>query len=724
MYMGDFERADQGSPVRVNVRTKLLGAFAVLIASMLVIGVVSTSRLQELDDVTTHLGTERLETLSIVHGLDAMLKDFREDQLTLMIATDDVARREIAGRIEERAQTIAGILAEGRRNGSDETDKRNAARLDDAFQAYVAHTRPLVDQVMAGDRAAAAETVVGQAANAAWDRVTLATQPVLEHQKALGRQTAQESQDVVAQTKTIVIALVAAAALLAIGLALWLARGLARGLRQLREAARGIAQGDVGQQVTVRTRDEVGATAHEFERMVAYLEEMAQAAEAIAAGDLTVEVEPRSERDALGHAFQAMSRSLREALGDRSSLEVLQTRMEQLSDQELAALERALAAVAAGDLTVRARTSTEPIAAEGDAQLGRLAEIFNRMLAQLRASVTGYDEMRTRVAAMLRDITRQTNAVAIASQQMARTSEETGRAVGEIASAVGEVASGAERQMRTVGAARRLSEEVVAASRSSSDNAGATAEAAARARAVAEHGAETVEEATSAMEAVRVSAGEVADAIRSLGERSQRIGGIVATITGIAEQTNLLALNAAIEAARAGEQGRGFAVVAEEVRKLAEESQAAASSIGELIDEIQRETERAVGVVETSAGQTDRSATTVEQARAAFREIAGAVEDMAGRIEEIAQAATMVSERAVGMDANMAEVASVAEQSSASTEQVSASTQQTSASTQEIAAAAQQLAGTARELQRLVGQFTLGSGGIQDVDALLERSAA
>jgi methyl-accepting chemotaxis protein len=320
---------------------------------------------------------------------------------------------------------------------------------------------------------------------------------------------------------------------------------------------------------------------------------------------------------------------------------------------------------------------------------------------------TAFARMTANLREMIGDISERSGSLSAASNEMALTSEETGRAIQEIASAVNNVAAGAEQQVRSVDDARRVSDELAEATRMSAETADETAAAAEEARTLAREGVSAAEQASTAMRAVRDSSVETTSAIKSLGEKSDQIGGIVATITGIAAQTNLLALNAAIEAARAGEQGRGFAVVAEEVRHLAEESQQAAASISELIGEIQKETQRTVQIVEAGAAQTAGGVETVEQTRDAFVKIGESVEDVSARVEQIASAIRQIDASADQMRETLLVVAEVAESSSASTEQVSASTQETSASTQEIAASAQQLAHTADGLEKLVSQFAL-----------------
>src|SRR5581483_6162557 len=82
------------------------------------------------------------------------------------------------------------------------------------------------------------------------------------------------------------------------------ARAITEPLTHLITVAREIGDsGDLDQNIDIHRQDEIGALATTFNNMVAYLKEMAGVSMAVAEGDLTVEVVPRSKRDTLGNAF-------------------------------------------------------------------------------------------------------------------------------------------------------------------------------------------------------------------------------------------------------------------------------------------------------------------------------------------------------------------------------------------------------------------------------------
>ena len=280
--------------------------------------------------------------------------------------------------------------------------------------------------------------------------------------------------------------------------------------------------------------------------------------------------------------------------------------------------------------------------------------------------IAAQQQMRARLRPIVQQVRHGSDAVALASAEIAQGNQDLSARTESQASALEQTAASMEELSATV--------------RHNADSAQQASQLTQTAHSIASQGGQMV--------------GQMVQTMQGIHDSSRKMGDIIGVIDSIAFQTNILALNAAVEAARAGEQGRGFAVVASEVRSLAGRSAEAAKEIKRLIDDsVQR-----VGAGNALAQQTGET----------MQEMVGAI----GKVNTIVSAISNASrEQAEG-------VIQVGE----AITQMDQVTQQNAALVEEMAAAATSLNSQSQELVQAISIFQVegASGRTQAPPALLK----
>ncbi len=119
------------------------------------------------------------------------------------------------------------------------------------------------------------------------------------------------TRQAVASTQRILFVATTLAVSLVLVLLFLMTRSITAPMAKMTVAATRIAAGDIDQQMDYQSGDEIGALATAFRELIQYIKSVADAADNISKGDLTVQIEPRSAQDVLAKSFLRMTEDLR-----------------------------------------------------------------------------------------------------------------------------------------------------------------------------------------------------------------------------------------------------------------------------------------------------------------------------------------------------------------------------------------------------------------------------
>ena len=688
-----------------KLTTKMMLAFGVVLALMLVQGIAAFVGLNSLNDSTMQVTGNVLPSVEAAGELRSMITELRSTSYRQHVRASDSVKAEAKKlaadsekRIDQAIKDYQSLIVDAEERKAYDTlvkewkaTKQSYADVqemldlglpDDAVDAFIGTTRD--QHRKATDAVTALITVVDRQANAA---------------SSGARSTFKASS-------TLMVIMLLVGIVGGLALAWFFARAIANAVGEAVRVANDVSAGKLDGKIDTSRQDEVGQLLTAMQRMQTQVQSVIAAQSEMAARHDEGQISYRMDDSAFPGEYGRMVRDTNTLVAAHIAVKMravgimrryadgdLSEDMDRLPGEKafitetLDACKATLSAINGEIKRLAMAASAGDFSQRGDVDKyrhdfrdmvgglnhlmettdGNLAEVSELLKAIARGDLTARMEGDFHgVFASMRDD---------ANATVAQLTDIVGRiqeASGSINTAAGEIASGnldlsrrTEQQAANLEETAASMEELTSTVRQNAESARQANQLSIGAASVASQGGEVV--------------GKVVTTMRDIEHSSKKIADIISVIDGIAFQTNILALNAAVEAARAGEQGRGFAVVASEVRTLAQRSANAAKEI--------------TGLIETSVDKVADGSKLVNQAGATMGEIVASVQRVTDIMAEISAAS---QEQSAGI-----------EQVNQTITQMDETTQQNAALVEEASAAARSMEEQAQALSESVSVFKL-----------------
>jgi methyl-accepting chemotaxis protein len=286
----------------VKVGKKLIGGFLAVALVAAAIGTFAVLKIRDIDQQYSAGWDENSKSLQYVDDLSTNFQQLRVALRDSLLASNDSERRIAAERARKAQEDWQKAISAFSATGLSDEEKQLLPKLQGSWESYKSASEQVLTNASAGEKGKA-EEVLEQNAGVA-SKLADDVESLVAAENSISTRTAKDlSSSASSSIWSVTIGLVVAV-VLAIAIGIVLTRAITSPLQEMTATAQVLATGDASREVHFESGDEMGALAQAFRAITATIRDRSDAAQKISAGDLSVPVTPKSDKDALGHGLK------------------------------------------------------------------------------------------------------------------------------------------------------------------------------------------------------------------------------------------------------------------------------------------------------------------------------------------------------------------------------------------------------------------------------------